>query len=1782
MQASTNIISAPTAFPSSSFAKFSGLLSLDFDAAPLTGDCVLASSNAMSDINFAATQITSFTADFLPSITNFLRLHLNNNIRSVSLASITSIGTLAAYGCNLLQTISMPNLQSTPTGDLAIYDNPVLLNINFPSLKTIFGRLAGYRSGIQSVSLPELTNTAGPVKADLNLFNNPSLTVISMPKLTVLASNGELVINGCPQLTSIDLRSLPTLFLNFNIGNTKVNYLNLDSLTTVGGSLGLVNTKLTSLNFPSLISVAGSFSFANSPITSINLPQFTSALTFVFSNTQITRMNLPLLTTVSLQISGINSLIQSFSAPLLNTVGSFDMNGTPLNDLNLDSLETITVGFNIYNTKVVNLRLPSLTSINNFYIYNCNLLETIDIPLLVAYSGDTFSFSLTNSNLSTLNMPSLTTSSQINFSQNKLTSVNLASLQTATSNILLYSNQLTSLSLPNLQTSLLIDFSSNPNLSSFSAPLLTSVDGFNTKDNNKLTTINLDSLTTSTASIDVSYNDLLDLHLPSLTSINGDLIFAGNLNLQSIYAPLLTTMTGDIDLNYSLLQSVDFKSLTTCDNIYLHDNQLQSVDFSELTSTGEIYLFSNKLSSLSFPKLTLCDEIIVDRNPLLLYFSAGLLGQVINDIVIYNGNLQTLLLPSLSLVKGLYAQGNQIDNIDLSLLFQVTGGDLDLSSNQIITLNLPLLQSISNIFNIQLNDKLQVLNTPNLASISGGVELLSSALTSVDLGSLLETDFIHLNDNPLLLSVDLTALMQVHGDINIYSTSITSLVMNDLVLCEGGITIYNNKLITFEIPLLTEIKGALSLYNNMITTLNLPQLQTVDGIYATNNDISTIDLTGLITVNGDIEIIGNQITSLNFPNLVTVSGTINSRFGNNGLSTVTAPLLNTVGSIIIYDSSLPSLSLPITSVAQSIELSYNTLLLSVDLSNLVDTSNIAINFNSVTSIDLSSLQYVYGDLDLRANQMTSLNLNSLLEVQGPFDLSDNLLLSSFTAPSWAIANNVVITKTQISSLSFPSLTTAVNILIHSNSLLTSLSLPSLDSSIIFARSNALTSVDLSSLVNCGDLDLSHNQLTTVNVDQLVRLFGTADLTFNPDLSSFTAPLLLLTSGISITGSKITSLLLDSLNSGGNILINGNPLLTSASFSSLVDVNIFDLSSNALTSLNLPILTHSMYNFDVSSNQLINLNLPQLGEVGNNDFSIQGNPTLISINAPVLKNVTEISLPNGVLQTVNFNLLSNCSLLDFSHNQITSIDLSSLLTIAPISMRRSLIVGLDLSFNLLTSLQLDQLISITSGDLDLSNNPSLTTLSLPLLQFADNIIVHNTNVNSIVLQSLSLVNNLDLQSNSNLNTIRANVLTAANEILIEGNGALSVVSFNTLQTITQTFSIISSSLSTPLSFSQLTSVGSLQINNNDFLPDLLLLNGISVGFPIDLQNNQLTTVPNFLYQITTRINEVDISNNKFNCGDLPAWCATLGANCFPCVGGPTLTASFSSSRSLSPSFTSSPSPSPSHPPLVFLGPDAYSLPPVPSSPPLFSSTGINIGVVGNGIEGGNYYSPSNTFLQSEPISVNGGRIDIDGFGYITYNANAFSTSIDSLLVISLTSPSLVGASDFRNSENKTAVIDFSLVGPAYLISSLNICFYTDLSSTTDKCLGYIDESVDPPTWKCEDRCLQTKDSKTSTNSAAMCGKTSHLTSFAVLFEGIANNGGECEDNKDYILGSYDYDLILSASVAGFVILLAIIFLIAICFTPLHKYAMGKEGHRIYSIRRETAASILAANNTQLEI
>lgn len=136
------------------------------------------------------------------------------------------------------------------------------------------------------------------------------------------------------------------------------------------------------------------------------------------------------------------------------------------------------------------------------------------------------------------------------------------------------------------------------------------------------------------------------------------------------------------------------------------------------------------------------------------------------------------------------------------------------------------------------------------------------------------------------------------------------------------------------------------------------------------------------------------------------------------------------------------------------------------------------------------------------------------------------------------------------------------------------------------------------------------------------------------------------------------------------------------------------------------------------------------------------------------------------------------------------------------------------------------------------------------------------------------------------------------------------------------------------------------------------------------------------------------------------------------------------------------------------------------------------------------------------------------------------------------------------------------GSTQLDQPLEICLQAE-DGAEDGCLGYIDETKNPPEWKCEDDCLD----KTG---GFLCGKTSHLTNFAILLGG-GGVGNGCGSSYMYFTGHSLGDSLTTL----FVILLVLATATCIVLFGLSRWGrplvLGREALRVYNIRTGTGGS-----------
>jgi len=222
--------------------------------------------------------------------------------------------------------------------------------------------------------------------------------------------------------------------------------------------------------------------------------------------------------------------------------------------------------------------------------------------------------------------------------------------------------------------------------------------------------------------------------------------------------------------------------------------------------------------------------------------------------------------------------------------------------------------------------------------------------------------------------------------------------------------------------------------NTTLTSLDLSKITNLIELKILNNtQLATLNISNLKSVHNNIEDRNNpNLTSLNLTSLISIGKSFNCN-SNSNLATVNLSLLKSCGEDLIISGGYPT--------------------------------------NSITNIDLSSLENVKSRFSIIYTLVTAISLPKLISCDFVFQIGANSLLNSINIPVLDTVGNLEIgSNPTLTSLSFPSLTAIggfyENRIVY-NSSLTSISLPNLTNkpSTFSVYDNALTSSNVNQLLS---------------------------------------------------------------------------------------------------------------------------------------------------------------------------------------------------------------------------------------------------------------------------------------------------------------------------------------------------------------------------------------------------------------------------------------------------------------------------------------------------------------------------------------------------------------------------------------------------------------------------------------------------------------------------------------------------------------------------------------------
>jgi len=668
----------------------------------------------------------------------------------------------------------------------------------------------------------------------------------------------------------------------------------------------------------------------------------------------------------------------------------------------------------------------------------------------------------------------------------------------------------------------------------------------------------------------------------------------------------------------------------------------------------------------------------------------------------------------------------------------------------------------------------------------------------------------------------------------------------------GSLTVRNSTLVTLSLPALSRVEGVVSVADNpFLETVELPALRTTGSTIdiLTNWVLSDLDLSGLEQPGGTLAIVQSGIdTSVNLDGLRSVDGDL--RFYWSGVRTIDLPeLVNVTGAFNI---------------------SSNNDLGSVQAAKLEEVGTLMFGFTELDTVDLPALESVVDRLEITATSATDVSMPALLTVGENLWVDDNELLVRFSAPSLVSVGGIVDFDRDdvLTTIELGSLTTASQVIVEYNPLLTALTLPLTDVDDLSIVGDQLGPVDLSTLtragsirvLRAGDLDLSG--LVTVDDDLEVSRVSTLDLSSLErvtDLASLfdTGDTLALdqlqqAGRLTISECDATRIELPALQTiDGSLELRTIPLATEVSLPALTSVGdtIRIISANELLEFEPPALTTGAVSIS-GAEQFTTVSVPL---VSNLYLYLSGLPDLETIDVPAMTsgglslvgtglgdvafsglgvlefleirdNRRLLSLAIGATEIWNSSISDNPVLTDLAldvptlgelflarNATLTTLDLSSVTSLANGTNSQAVNIA---SNDQLELVDLSNLVDAATIDLRFNDNPMLTTVLLDSYEMGKGLEMGDLPITTLSLPSMQQADELRIDL-ADLVTLELPALEDASFLTFQNCG-LTTIDLPALQTV-QTLRLRDNDLLETLSLPALDTItGDLDVTFNPAL------------------------------------------------------------------------------------------------------------------------------------------------------------------------------------------------------------------------------------------------------------------------------------------------------------------------------------------------------------------------------
>lgn len=1475
------------------------------------------------------------------------------SIATVDLSNNTAFTTLYAARNNALTSLNVKNGNNTNMVTFSIHTNPNLecvvvddvayATTNFTNIDAglLFNTVSCDMTNVPDDNFEaflEANSMGNGVANDDQVFTHliSGVTTLDMQNQSITNMTGieaftaleTLFLHSNTGLSSLDVTANTNL-RDLRLHNTNISTIDLSNNTALY-TLSVLGTPMTSIDV-SNNTVLNSIDTRDSGITNLDLTQNT-ALTFITAqngsleslnikngnNVNVTTFNITGNSNLHcVQVDNVGYANMIFTNKDAQVTYSETCGTTNVPDDNFEAfLEANNMGNGIANDNLVftdkiasvttldisSQSIANLTGIEGFAALETfsalyNNFSTLDLS---ANTSLTFVHVGNNTSLTTLNVSALTALEQLQFYDTSVTSIDVTNSPNLT-RISADRSSITQLDLSQNTLLTRVQFSDTPSLQT--------VDLKNGNNNN---VTQFEALNTSATCInvdDVAYSSLV---WSSFVPGGDDSIFSSHCfetyvpgdnfenylethdasgNVVSLGDP---TSMGNGVANDDYVTTANIASVTTL------NMQTQSIgNLTGIEGFAALTYFevrgNNLFTSIDLSNNTNLEEAYIGSSPYSTINVSTLTSLRVLDIE--DTQLTTLDLSNNTALTTFKLRNSDITNLDLSNNTALVS--VDISNSDLTTLNV----KNGNNANVTLFD---TTGSTNLTCILVDTETYSNTnWTNIASGSVFTDVSCGTTDVP---DDNFEAFLETNGMGN-------GIANDDKVFTHKIASVTTLDVDDQNISDLTGIEDFVALEqlearrNTTLTSIDVSANTSLTYISLENSSsVAAIDVSALTALE-ELHVLGTSITSIDVSN-------------NTALRNLRVTNTNITSLDLSANTALENLSAVNISGLTNLDLSANTALtylniqnaavVSLDLSNNTALTRLFANNGAFTSINVKNGNNAnLTDFEIQTNP----SLNCVLVDDVTY------ANTNFTnIDAGLIFNNVSCDMTSVPDDNFEAYLEANSmgngvanddlVFTHNISSVTTMDLDNQSITdltgledftallALNARSNGLTSIDVTANTNLTHLFLDNNSLTSIDLSTITAL-EEIGLTGNTGITSLAIPSFAALENIEIRNTGITSLnvtqyteliSLDIRETGITSLdLTQNPNLTTfrannSSLTSLdirngrnVDIVTFDTTgATSLTCVNVDDANYSTTNWtniasgtqfapdcsyiympDDNFEMYLETHNPSGGSVSLGDPNSMGNGVMDNYVVPARMELVSIGLDISGLNISDLTGLEGFKFvlnLDVRDNNITTLDLTGINTVSLLHASNNPITTMDISSSVIQVLDISDT-NLTS--IDVSNQFILTTIN------ADNVPLATLDVSDLTgLTGLSLANTnlttLDVSANTSLRNL--DLSGSSNLAALNLGPSLNLRNLDISQTSIATLSLAGNLNLDVLNISN-TSISSLDLSSNTGLRTFTAQNSALTS--LNIKNGTNTNIVGFDTTGSTSLTCIEVDNPMYS-------------------------------------------------------------------------------------------------------------------------------------------------------------------------------------------------------------------------------------------------------------------------------------------------------------------------------